>query len=514
QILAVKSSTYFLGEVPDLHSLVDNMTSQQLAHFSRVLALLVFEPEYRQLMESAHVLRSMELLQLRRDRVVRADSIIDKNQALILSAPSLLPRLMELLRVMNFNPSLASFDERAIELEEAHIAQVRISVVTGSDPASGAGGMMGSQQQQQPQPVSEWGYLADLRAVAEAVPPPEAGSPAPAASAQAPASERTQVDRQRPRNNTTSSSSSGGGSTGGSSSGGGGGEPSRIGNFFRSIFRRSNSSQRSEPAAAAEGGSGSGENAGEGTPAERRAAELRAAERTASGSAGARAAAEAAGLVAERLQLSAAQQHREAALALSSAAHRLGGGAGVVTGANGGGGGAGAHAGGGDGLPGFTIRDLLGFLQPAFVGPDPAGSIALGLEQALTWPIGGMMGSGVGVGLGPGGGIHGTVGRRRLQQPTAEEARQELQFAGLMLAPHQVEVLFVLCTLLGARRKGEAHQALANLGLIDVLGSMFDRLSWGVPPSTQGPHGAHCDCNPESALRVQYLRLVHNFLDR
>lgn len=78
----------------------------------------------------------------------------------------------------------------------------------------------------------------------------------------------------------------------------------------------------------------------------------------------------------------------------------------------------------------------------------------------------------------------------------------------------QVEVLFVLCTLLGARRKGEAHQALAKLGLIDVLDSMFDRLSWGVPSSTQGPHGAHCDCNPESALRVQYLRLVHNFLDR
>lgn len=55
--------------------------------------------------------RSMELLQLRRDRVVRANSIIDKNQALILSAPNLLPRLMELLRVMNFNPSLALFGE-------------------------------------------------------------------------------------------------------------------------------------------------------------------------------------------------------------------------------------------------------------------------------------------------------------------------------------------------------------------------------------------------------------------
>jgi hypothetical protein len=27
-------------------------------------------------------------------------------------------------------------------------------------------------------------------------------------------------------------------------------------------------------------------------------------------------------------------------------------------------------------------------------------------------------------------------------------------------------------------------------------------------------HGPSCDCNPESALRVQYLRLVHNFYDR
>lgn len=53
--------------------------------------------------------RSMELLQLRRDRVVRADSVIDKNQALVLSAPNLLPRLMELLRIMNYNPPLAMF---------------------------------------------------------------------------------------------------------------------------------------------------------------------------------------------------------------------------------------------------------------------------------------------------------------------------------------------------------------------------------------------------------------------
>lgn len=27
-------------------------------------------------------------------------------------------------------------------------------------------------------------------------------------------------------------------------------------------------------------------------------------------------------------------------------------------------------------------------------------------------------------------------------------------------------------------------------------------------------HGPGCECNPESALRVQFLRLVHNFCDR
>lgn len=84
-------------------------------------------------------------------------------------------------------------------------------------------------------------------------------------------------------------------------------------------------------------------------------------------------------------------------------------------------------AGGGDGPASFAIRDLLSFLQPAL---DPAGSIA-SLEQALNWPGGiGMIGPGP-----PGGG---GMMRRRVQQPTAEQARQELQFNGLMLAPHQV----------------------------------------------------------------------------
>lgn len=55
--------------------------------------------------------------------------------------------------------------------------------------------------------------------------------------------------------------------------------------------------------------------------------------------------------------------------------------------------------------------------------------------------------------------------------------------------------------------------------LVDILNVMFDRLSWGSP-NPEGPnpleriHGPGCECNPESALRVQFLRLVHNYADR
>lgn len=35
-----------------------------------------------------------------------------------------------------------------------------------------------------------------------------------------------------------------------------------------------------------------------------------------------------------------------------------------------------------------------------------------------------------------------------------------------------------------------------------------------MPPQPHGIHGPGCTCNPESALKIQFLRLVHNFIDR
>lgn len=83
---------------------------------------------------------------------------------------------------------------------------------------------------------------------------------------------------------------------------------------------------------------------------------------------------------------------------------------------------------------------------------------------------------------------------------------------------HHVEVLFVLCALCGGKRKEAVQERLVELGLVRLLAKLFDLLDWSAPqPSVPEPHGIHgpgCACNPKSALKIQYLRLVHNFCDR
>ncbi|KAJ1489615.1 hypothetical protein T484DRAFT_1603400, partial [Baffinella frigidus] len=83
----------------------------------------------------------------------------------------------------------------------------------------------------------------------------------------------------------------------------------------------------------------------------------------------------------------------------------------------------------------------------------------------------------------------------------------------------QVEVLFVLCTLLAGRRKAQVQEQLISLGLIPSLVVMFERLDCKKPPpasprQVERIHGPGCECDPESALRIQFLRLVHNLADR
>lgn len=84
EILAARDDTFQLSLIPDVYSLFDKFSARQLAHFCRVLSLLLFEPEDRLVMEGSAVLHSVELLHLRRNRMAKNFSgIVERNQSLV-----------------------------------------------------------------------------------------------------------------------------------------------------------------------------------------------------------------------------------------------------------------------------------------------------------------------------------------------------------------------------------------------------------------------------------------------
>ncbi|KAL7689068.1 putative short transient receptor potential channel 4-associated protein [Plasmopara halstedii] len=111
EILAVRDEAFDLTRVPSFHTVLQSLSSRQLAFFCRVLALVVFEPEDRRLLENAKVIKSLELLKLRRNRMMRADNIVDRNHALIYNSPLVLQRLLHVLQVQNFYFALNSVYE-------------------------------------------------------------------------------------------------------------------------------------------------------------------------------------------------------------------------------------------------------------------------------------------------------------------------------------------------------------------------------------------------------------------
>ena len=63
-------------------------------------------------MEGSQVLRSLELLQLRRDRMAKSSTTVERNQCLIIAMPDLVARLVTLMRVINYAPSVADLTRR------------------------------------------------------------------------------------------------------------------------------------------------------------------------------------------------------------------------------------------------------------------------------------------------------------------------------------------------------------------------------------------------------------------
>ncbi|RLO03722.1 hypothetical protein DYB28_007799 [Aphanomyces astaci] len=87
------------------------------------------------------------------------------------------------------------------------------------------------------------------------------------------------------------------------------------------------------------------------------------------------------------------------------------------------------------------------------------------------------------------------------------DVEAELLVKSIALAPFRVEVLFVICTLLSSKRKVDFQDALAEMGLVDILNQMFLRLKWNEPPPTP-PSPA------DSIYRFWLASCVESFLRR
>ena len=350
-VLTIKSDTFDLSKVPNLYALLDKLSSRQLMYFCRLLALLLFESEDRLIMESTHVLKSLDLLQIRRDRMAKMFNTVERNQCIIISMPRMLEKLILLFRVVNHGPPLSRLVRYNISQAPTDFLQY-VPTIWSSDSSH-----------------KEWDmydYLDDLT---------------------------RKHERQTSQLKSSLSPSS---------------SPSR--------------SSHSPSSAAMSEDELENEN------------------------------------VMDQL-LTVFSPPRDNTSTMMS--HIL------------------------------TIMQTANNLNIATVSPSEFNPY----------------------------GIPAVFRRIPRSYYTYREAKNELLFQAMLLTPQQVELQFVLCTLLSGRRKVEVQRRLAELKLIDCLETMHDRLSWGSEPYV-GPnpmehiHGPTCDCNPESATRVQFLRLVHNFYDR
>ncbi len=384
-------TTFFLGNVPDLYKLWGGFNCRQLAHFCRILALLIFEPEDRQLLESPAVLKSIELLQLRRNRAARAgrDSTVDMNQSILLGDERILKRFLHLLTVMNFAPPLRCSSPFHIMAHFPYIADTLM--------------MLGLHE------FDHWDDIARYERLAR---------------------------------KSVSSGESGEGR-----------QLHELGSVARMLESLSDAFLNNEGEPTNQLGHiitviGAAQQAGVVIGRPRQRATTRMGSRDHSND-------------------EDAPPRRDPSLeGLASAAGIL------------------------------TDQVLLRRTEHSAMQSENLSSLS------------------------------------RVTRPG--DAANVMQFNSLLLAPYQVEVLFVLCTLLGGRRKLDTQELLKRSGITTILDDMFQRLPWdSLSPMREpvshrqnisggqtqnedqpGIHGPGCECTPESALCVQYLRLLHNFCDR
>ena len=157
EILATRSEVFSLRMIPNFHNILKVLNTRQLSHFCRVLALLLFEPEDRQILEGAQTLKSFDLLQLRRDKLSRPSYTVERNQSLIVEMPCLISRLVSLLKITNFAPNLKELITRHIMVQATLITHEVLYQMLAIDESE-----------------SDWDYFNGLVDVVDASLPPGA----------------------------------------------------------------------------------------------------------------------------------------------------------------------------------------------------------------------------------------------------------------------------------------------------------------------------------------------------
>eukprot|EP00002_Diphylleia_rotans_P029979 TRINITY_DN612_c0_g1_i8.p1 TRINITY_DN612_c0_g1~~TRINITY_DN612_c0_g1_i8.p1 ORF type:complete len:625 (-),score=97.09 TRINITY_DN612_c0_g1_i8:776-2650(-) len=99
------------------------------------------------------------------------------------------------------------------------------------------------------------------------------------------------------------------------------------------------------------------------------------------------------------------------------------------------------------------------------------------------------------------------------------QASLESIIQGYMNMNQHIDCLFVLSNLLAGKRAADVQIKCVKLQIIPKLQKILPKLNWDPEPhdTSHGPtqlHGPGCDCNPESALNTQFLRVVHSLCDR
>ena len=94
--------------------------------------------------------------------------------------------------------------------------------------------------------------------------------------------------------------------------------------------------------------------------------------------------------------------------------------------------------------------------------------------------------------------------------------------AAISIADHlliRIESLYVLSLLLIGKHRKKVQKEFAELALIPKLSNMMDNFVWKSNTGRSrmwnlAGHFQDCECSPEVAVKIQFLRLLHSFCDQ